>query len=133
MYAAVLCSFYPHLTPRLFLYQHFVTLKSRSFQATAWLCYDTQFRLKLAANNSWDFNATTLQASRQPPGGNSRSPVRPRFLRQLLPLSPHLHPLQRLALTTRLPQPPPTVNPFPRPYDRSFLRDISNTTQTYST
>ena len=52
VYAAVLCSFYPHLAPRLFLYQHFVTLKSRSFQATAWLRYDAHFRLKLAANNS---------------------------------------------------------------------------------
>ena len=65
VYAAVLCSFYPHLAPRLFLYQHFVTLKSRSFQATAWLRYDAQFRLKLAANNSWDFDAvdTELWAS----------------------------------------------------------------------
>ena len=65
VYAAVLCSFYPHLAPRLFLYQHFVTLKSRSFQAAAWLRYDAQFRLKLAANNSWDFDAvdTELWAS----------------------------------------------------------------------
>ena len=65
VYAAVLCSFYPHSAPRLFLYQHFVTLKSRSFQATAWLHYDAQFRLKLAANNSWDFDAvdTELWAS----------------------------------------------------------------------
>ena len=36
MYAAVLCSFYPHLAPRLFQYQHFLTLKSKSFQTAAW-------------------------------------------------------------------------------------------------
>ena len=39
VYATVLCSYYPHLAPRLFLYQHFLTLKSRSFQTTAWLRY----------------------------------------------------------------------------------------------
>ena len=64
-YAAVLVSFYPHLAPRLFLYQHFITLKSRSFQPSAWLRYDTEFRLKLAANNSWHFELvdTELWAS----------------------------------------------------------------------
>ena len=41
VYAAVLGSFYPHLAPRLFLYQHFIVLKSRSFQPAAWLRYVT--------------------------------------------------------------------------------------------
>ena len=47
----VLCCYYPHLVPRLFLYQNFLTLKSRSFQTTAWLHYDTEFCLKLADND----------------------------------------------------------------------------------
>ena len=55
VYATVLCSFYPHLAPRLFQYQHFLALKSKSFQPKAWLRYDTEFRLKLAANDSWHF------------------------------------------------------------------------------
>jgi hypothetical protein len=65
VFAAVLCSFYPHLAPRLFLYQHFLTLKSRSFRTAAWLRYDSEFRLKLAANNSWHFETvdTELWAS----------------------------------------------------------------------
>ena len=65
IYAAVLASYYPHLAPRLFHYQHFMTLKSRSFQAQAWLRYDSEFRLKLAANGSWHYEAvdTELWAS----------------------------------------------------------------------
>ena len=65
VYAAVLASFYPHLAPRLFSYQHFLTLKSRAFQTRAWLRYDTEFRLKLAANASWHFETvdTELWAS----------------------------------------------------------------------
>ena len=65
VYASALTSYYPHLAPRLFQYQHFITLKSRTFQTKAWLRYDTEFRLKLAANGSWHFEAvdTELWAS----------------------------------------------------------------------
>ena len=65
VYASVVCSLYPHLAPRLFQYQHFLTLKSQSFQPRAWLRHDMEFRLKLAANNSWRFHAvdTELWAS----------------------------------------------------------------------
>ena len=65
MYATVLCSFYPNVAPRLFQYQHFLALKSKSFQPKAWLRYDTEFRLKLAANDSWHFEKvdTELWAS----------------------------------------------------------------------
>ena len=31
IYTAVLCLFFPHVALRLFLYQHFIMLKSRSF------------------------------------------------------------------------------------------------------
>ena len=55
IYAAVLSSYFSHLASRLFHYQHFMTLKSRSFQARAWLRYDSEFRLKLAANGSWHY------------------------------------------------------------------------------
>ena len=60
-----LSSFHPHIAPRLFQYQHFLTLKSRSFQTKGWLRYDTVFRLKLAVNNSWHFETvdTELWAS----------------------------------------------------------------------
>ena len=57
VYAAVLTAYFPHLAPRLFHYQHFLALKSRAFQPSAWLRYDTDFRLKLAANGSWRFDA----------------------------------------------------------------------------
>ena len=42
-----------------------MTLKSRSFQARAWLRYDSEFRLKLAANGSWHYDVvdTELWAS----------------------------------------------------------------------
>ena len=65
LYAAVLSSLHPHLAPRLFHYQHFLTLKSRTFQTKAWLRYDAEFRLKLAANSSWHFETvdTELWAS----------------------------------------------------------------------
>ena len=65
VYASVLCSFYPSLAPRLWLYAHFITLKSQAFLPRAWLRYDTEFRLKLAANNSWHFELidTELWAS----------------------------------------------------------------------
>ena len=64
-YSTVLTSYYPHLAPRLFQYQHFLALKSRAFQQSAWLRYDTEFRLKLAANSSWLFHVvdTELWAS----------------------------------------------------------------------
>ena len=64
VYSAVLAS-YPHIAPRLFQYQHFLALKSRAFRASAWLCYDREFRLKLAANRSWQFQVvdTKLWAS----------------------------------------------------------------------
>ena len=77
VYATVLCSYYPHLAPRLFLYQHFLTLKSRSFQTTAWLRYDTEFRLKLAANDSWHFEEvdTELWASCFAADGLASAPV----------------------------------------------------------
>ena len=39
VYASVLTSFHPRLATRLFHYQHFITLKSRSFRMTAWLLY----------------------------------------------------------------------------------------------
>ena len=61
MYAAVLTAYFPHLAPRLFQYQHFLTLKSRAFQPAAWLHYDTDFRLKLAANGSWRFDAIATE------------------------------------------------------------------------
>ena len=65
IYATVLSSFHSHLAPRLFQYQHFLTLKAKSFQASAWLRYDSEFRLKLAANGSWRFDIvdTELWAS----------------------------------------------------------------------
>ena len=65
IYDAVLSSYYPHLAPRLFHYQHFMTLKSCSFQARAWLRYDSEFRLKLVANGSWHYDVvdTELWAS----------------------------------------------------------------------
>ena len=61
MYTTVLCSYYPHLAPRLFLYQHFFTLKSKSFQTKAWLLYDTEFHLKLAANDRWHFEQVDME------------------------------------------------------------------------
>ena len=57
VYAAVLTAYFPHLAPRLSQYQHFLTLKNRAFQPAAWLRYDTDFRLKLAANGRWRFDA----------------------------------------------------------------------------
>ena len=42
VFAAVLTSFYPHLAPRLFSYQHFIALKSRPFLPAVWLRYMTR-------------------------------------------------------------------------------------------
>ena len=61
VYAAVLTAYFPHLAPRLFHYQHFLALKSRAFQPSAWLRYDIDFRLKLAANGSWRFDAVDTE------------------------------------------------------------------------
>ena len=61
VYAAVLTAYFPHLAPRLFHYQHFLALKSRTFQPSAWLRYDIDFRLKLAANGSWRFDAVDTE------------------------------------------------------------------------
>lgn len=65
LYSAVLTSYYPHLAQRLFQYQHFLALKSKTFRTAAWLRYDTEFRLKLAANGSWQYHTidTELWAS----------------------------------------------------------------------
>ena len=65
LYSAVLASFYPHVAPRLFQYQHFLALKSRAFRASAWLRYDREFRLKVAVNRSWHYEVvdTELWAS----------------------------------------------------------------------
>ena len=64
-YAAVISSLWPHLAARLFQYQQFITLKSKCFQTKAWRRYDSEFRLKLAANKSWHFGEvdTELWAS----------------------------------------------------------------------
>ena len=61
VYTTVLTAYFPHLAPRLFHYQHFLALKSRAFQPSAWLRYDTDFRLKLAANGSWRFDAVDTE------------------------------------------------------------------------
>ena len=76
VYSTVLCSYYPHLAPRLFLYKHFLTLKSRSFRTTVWLCY-TEFCLKLAANDSWHFEQvdTKLRVSCFAADGLASAPV----------------------------------------------------------
>ena len=58
---AVLTAYFPHLALRLFHYQHFLALKSRAFQPSAWLHYDIDFRLKLAANGSWRFDAVDTE------------------------------------------------------------------------
>ena len=50
LYATVLAAAKPHLASDLFKYQSFITHTSRRFQTYAWLQYDSQFRLKLAAN-----------------------------------------------------------------------------------
>ena len=65
MYATVLSAFFPHVAPPLFQYQHFITLKTRSYRTAAWLRYDSEFRLKLAANESRSFDSvdTELWAS----------------------------------------------------------------------
>ena len=60
VYAADLSAYLQHLAPRLFHYQHFLALKSRAFQPSAWLRYDTDFRLKLAANGSWRFDLVDI-------------------------------------------------------------------------
>ena len=56
VYTAVLTACFPHLAPRLFHYQHFLALKSRAFQPSARLRYNTDLHLKLAANGSWLFD-----------------------------------------------------------------------------
>ena len=61
VYAAAFSSFHPHLATRLFQYQQFLALKSRSFKAAAWLRYDSEFRLKLAANGSWRFDVVDTE------------------------------------------------------------------------
>ena len=58
---AVLIAYFPHLVPRLFHHQHFLALKSRAFHPSAWLRYDTDFRLKLAANGSWHFDTVDTE------------------------------------------------------------------------
>ena len=65
VYATVLSAFFPHVAPRLFQHQHFITLKARSFRTAAWLRYDSKFRIKLAANESRRFDSvdTELWAS----------------------------------------------------------------------
>ena len=64
LYATVLTAAKPRLAPDLFKYQSFITRASRRFQPYAWLQYDSQFRLKLAANSSlhWSFTDPELIA-----------------------------------------------------------------------
>ena len=52
LYATVLATTKPQLAPELFKYQTFITRMSQRFQPYAWLQYDSQCRLKLAANHS---------------------------------------------------------------------------------
>ena len=65
MYATVLRAFLHHVAPGLFQYQHFITLKARFFRTAAWLRYDSEFRLKIAANENRHFDSvdTELWAS----------------------------------------------------------------------
>ena len=58
LYATVLATVKPHVAPDLFKYQSFITRASRRFQPYAWLQYDSQFRLKLAANRSLRWSTT---------------------------------------------------------------------------
>ena len=59
-WSAVISSLWPH-SVRLFLYQQFMTLKSKCFQTKAWRRYHSEFRLKLAANKSWHFEVVDLE------------------------------------------------------------------------
>ena len=52
LYAIVLATAKPQLAPELFKYQAFITRTSQRFQPYTWLQYDSQFRLRLAANRS---------------------------------------------------------------------------------
>ena len=52
LYATVLATAKPQLASELFKYQAFITRTSQRFRPYAWLQYDSQFRLKLAANQS---------------------------------------------------------------------------------
>ena len=65
VYAAAFSSFHPHLATRLFQYQQFLALKSRSFQAAAWLRYDSEFRLKLAPMGAGVSMSSTLNLGRR--------------------------------------------------------------------
>ena len=58
LYATVLATAKPRIAPDLFRYQSFITRASCRFQPYAWLQYDSQFRLKLAANPSLCWTAT---------------------------------------------------------------------------
>ena len=64
-FAAVLSTHNRDLAPDLFQYQAFITRSSLRFQPYAWLQYDIQFRLKLAANPSlrWASTDTELVAT----------------------------------------------------------------------
>lgn len=62
---ASLASYKPELAPDLFRYQSSITRSSRQFKPYAWLQYDSQFRLKLASNESmkWCDTDTELIAT----------------------------------------------------------------------
>ena len=57
LYATVLTNAKPQLAPELFKYQAFITKTSQRFQPYAWLQYDSQFRLKLAADKFMRWSA----------------------------------------------------------------------------
>ena len=65
LYATVLAAAKPQIAPDLFKYQSFITRTSRRFQTYAWPQYDSQFRLKLAANPSmrWSISDPELIAT----------------------------------------------------------------------
>ena len=56
LYCSTLVRYFPHVAPKLFKYPQFIAAKSRKFKPHAWLVYDTEFRLKLAANKSLSFH-----------------------------------------------------------------------------
>ena len=60
LYCSALTQYYPHIAPKLFKYQQFIAAKSKKFKPHAWLMYDTEFRLKLAANKSIKFHYNGL-------------------------------------------------------------------------
>ena len=65
IFAEVLSAAKPHLASHLFKYQAFIVRSSQRFHQHAWLQYDMQFRLKLAANPSglWSTMDTELVAT----------------------------------------------------------------------